>query len=628
MRVAGGSINGIAGGNQLMGQNLPSADEISGQLERILKSPGFVNAGRLGPFLQYVVDATINGRGPSLKESILGVEVFGRPADYDPRTDPIVRVEARRLRARLAEYYDSAGSADPIVIDLPKGAYLPSFRQRVPPPEPELEPRPRQALPVYPALVAAILLAAGGIWWAAARNRPVERPAIAVLPFLNLSPDQSNQYFADGLTEELIGALTRVPTLRVTARSIVFQYRGSSQDLQAIGAKLGVSHILEGSVRRSGERLRISAQLVKTSDGASMWSQTFERQLADVFAIQDEISRAIVRSLRVELGGSHAALEARPTNLAAYDEYLEGRLQFNRLSHDGFLESARRAERAIERDSSYAPAHSLLANALALSGYYRLLPADEVWPKAKRAALRAIELDETLASAHAALGAVLGLHEWKWKEAEAAFRQALRLDPNLGEVHASYAIACLMPQGRLDEANREFAKSLELDPKSVLTTFAAAYSLLASRRYDEAIALYHATVDLSPRFSDLWFDMGMAYALKGDRARAEQAFTQLQRLSGVQGGRPGIADQALLGDTAGAARRLAEWERLGRPGSQRALGIARIYGLLGDRGRAVPLARKALEERDPEVIWLKIDPRFASIRQTAEFQALLRQLGL
>jgi len=263
------------------------------QLEKILASEPFAHSGRISRFLRFVVEHTLAGRGGELKEYLIGVEVFDKAASYDPRIDPIVRVEARRLRAKLKRYYETAGRDDGVRIEFPKGGYVPLFQTRAPAPE-------------------------GG----------ETGPTIAVLPFVNRSADPQDEYFSDGLTDELIHALTKVEGLRVVARGSAFQFKGKPYDVRQVGEQLQVGVVLEGSVRRSGNRLRITAQLVNVADGLYLRSETYEREMKDIFAVQDEIAGAIAQTLRVRMG--RRAPRRTGDNLQAYHLYLKGRHQVNR----------------------------------------------------------------------------------------------------------------------------------------------------------------------------------------------------------------------------------------------------------------------------------------------------------
>ncbi|MBI3696829.1 MAG: hypothetical protein HY238_18580 [Acidobacteria bacterium] len=337
--------------------------EIQAQLSKILASPVFAGSDRMSRFLRFTVERALRGEGDRLKEYLLGVEVFDRRSSYDPRIDPIVRVEARRLRSKLEKYYETEGRGDPVRIDFPKGGYSPVLRER------------DRAAPAP------------------------ERRTIAVLPFANLSSDPENEYFSDGLTEELIQALTKVEGLRVVAWSSAFQFKGKARDIRQVGRQLSVDTVLEGSVRRADDRLRITAQLVDVSDGRYLWSQIYEREMKDVFAIQDEISRAIADTPRIKLTG--ALVKPYTVNLEAYNLYLRGRFNWNKRTEEGLRKAIEYFEQALAGDAQYAPAYCGLADCYSMLGQYGLSPPREVMPQAKAAATRALDIDEALAEAHA-----------------------------------------------------------------------------------------------------------------------------------------------------------------------------------------------------------------------------------
>ena len=287
-----------------------SVESIRAALEKILASPGFANADRLSRFIRYVVEETLNGQTDKLKESLLGIDVFGRKPTYDPRVDAVVRTEAVKLRARLRDYYESEGREDEVVIDLPKGGYIPALRIREKLAEPVATPAEEViekagAPPDWsPALAGAliVLVLAATIFFAmrgrgrSGDSRATELSSIAVLPFADLSPDKDQEYFCDGMTEEIIDALSKIGGVRVVARTSSFAFKGKQQDIREIGKQLNVAAVLEGSVRKDGNRLRVTAQLNGVADGYHLWSETYERELKDVFTVQDEISRAIVNT--------------------------------------------------------------------------------------------------------------------------------------------------------------------------------------------------------------------------------------------------------------------------------------------------------------------------------------------
>jgi serine/threonine-protein kinase len=323
-------------------------------------------------------------------------------------------------------------------------------------------------------------------------------PSIAVLPFANLSAEKDNEYFSDGLAEEIINALTQLPGLRVTARTSAFAFRGKDMDVREIGAKLGVEHILEGSVRKAGDRIRVTAQLVKASDGYHLWSRRFDRAMTDVFAIQDEISEAIVDGLRVRLVGPEVAAKRRTANIEAYNLLLKGRYLLNRPTLESLEKSRACFEQAVALDPDYALAWCGLAEYSFNSAYYGLMPAVDRMPRGRTAALRAIELDPTLAEGHAMLAIYYALFEYDWPAAEREFRAALELSGESVTVQALYAYFYLRPMGRLDEAVIRLERALEQDPLSPLLYTRLGYALHVRRSLEKAIDVLRKAIELNP----------------------------------------------------------------------------------------------------------------------------------
>ena len=626
-QVVSGMIDGIIYRSRMLSVTPQAALQ---ELETVVVSPGFAGAGRLAPFLRFVVERALAGE--PVKEAVIGVEVFGRPPDYDPRVDPIVRVEARRLRSRLADYYEGPGMDDPVVIQLPKGAYVPVFVPRESPDAPEpaqLAGIPKKNGPTigWPAAALGLALVALAAILLFARWRPpVPHPVVAVLPFVNMSEDRANDAFGDGLTEELIDRLAKVEGLRVVARTSVFQFKGRAQDLREIGRKLNATAVLEGSVRRSGDRLRIAAQLIDVSDGLNIWSETYERRMSEVFAIQDDIARSISRALRLELRVGFSAQTPPPTsNVAAYDLYLKGKGHLNHDALAGLELAADSFERAIAADPGFAAAHAQLAVDYGLLGYYQLRPAAEAWPKARGEAERAVALDPKLATGQVALGFALGMYDWKWAEAERALRRAVALDGDSADAHVALAIAVLVPTGRLAEASAEFARGLELDPQSYLANVGAAFAFLAQSRYPEAIAQYQRAAEINPSHADTQWDLGMAYAFAGRKEEAMRQFHLAGQIRAGSAWKPGAIEYALIGDLPAARRVIAGWSGFA---NQRPMFVAYCYGALGDAAETSAWLEKAYAARDPQIIWVKIDPRFAKVRGDARIAALIASLGL
>lgn len=350
-----------------------------------------------------------------------------------------------------------------------------------------------------------------------------EVPSIAVLPFSNLSGDKENEYFSDGLADEILTALTRVPGLRVIARTSSFAFRGKDQDVRDIGASLNVGALLEGSVRKSGGRIRVAAQLVSTEDGGHLWSERYDRQLTDVFAIQDQISAAIVEAMRPCLVGAALPMRRRTENLEAYNLYLKAQYAGNRGTEEALAERRKYLEKAIALDPDYALAYLGLAEQCWDSAFWGLLAPREAACASMPLVLQALELDETLATAHAMLGVFRGAFEYDWAAAEREFHRALELAPASPSVHSRYAWFFLEPAGRLDEALAELQWVLETDPLSAVAHAALAQMWMFRREFPQAERQFRQAIELDPAFwmahwmlSVVHFFMGMT-----DQAIAE-----------------------------------------------------------------------------------------------------------
>lgn len=603
------------------------AAAIRGQLQRILASGGFREAGRIGPMLQYLVDKTLAGDTDAIKESVLGVEVFQRPADYDPRTDPIVRVDARRLRARLEEYY-KLNPADPILIGLPKGGYVPIFEpvQKVVAPVTPVEP-PMRFHMNGPSLVFIMItvmsFGIGLFLYLGSTAKRQTKPAIAVLPFRNLSADADNQYFSDGLTIELIEALTRIETLTVVSWNSASRFRGKAESLNELRSKLNAAAILDGSVRRQGDRLRVTAQLVDTAKGNTLWSQTWEREGKDVFRIQEEIAKSIVYGLRVQMSADpdQVLIPPHARNMDAYADYLRARFHRNQFSRESLNLSSEYARKAIEKDPAYAPPYALLAGNIAIAGYYNQLPANEAAAQAKKLAAKAIELDPKSAEGNAAMGFAISLGEWKFAEARAHFVKAIELNPGSPDARTAYAMGYLAPLGKLDEAEVEVKRALQLDPLSFLSNFLAGYVLQQTPgKESEAIFYYDKALEIDPGFDDLVWDRGMALAFAGRKDEAFAAFRKRSEMHKLKNWTPGCVEWALLGEKqkSGAVINI----------ELKAMEQARAYALNGDVDKAILELEKAYTQGERQLMFIKVDRRLANLRSDARFKALLSKIGL
>jgi TolB-like protein/Tfp pilus assembly protein PilF len=468
---------------------------------------------------------------------------------------------------------------------------------------------------------------------AAPEPAPDVGPSVAVLPFTNLSPDRENEYFSDGMTEELITALGKIEGLRVAARTSAFAFKGTMADIREIGAKLNVGAVLEGSVRRAGRRLRLTAQLVSVADGYHLWSEEYDRELKDAFALQDELARAIVSALRVRLQrpGPVAGplIEAATADPEAHDLYLRGRFLWNQRTYQSLSAAVGYFERAIGRDSAYAEAYAGLADTWVLFPTYAVSPPGKAFPLAREAALRALALDSTLGSAHAALALVREQYEWDWAGAEREFRRAIALEPGYATAHQWYA-EYLSAMGKGNQAMVEADRAVALDPLSPVIRVDRAGALIRSRHYDEAIAQLRGTLELVPEFLPTRNFLGWAYLAKGMTAEALPELEAAVQLSGGRYARGRLAHAyALAGrrDTAlallGHQRELYERE-YASPYSM-VLG----YTGLDDHQRALEWLERAADQHDPNIaLNLLTDPLLDRLRPNPRFKGLLRRMGL
>ena len=458
-----------------------------------------------------------------------------------------------------------------------------------------------------------------------------EMPSIAVVPFANVGGDPENEYLSDGITDEVISALSRLRTIRVAARTSSYALRSATEDVAAIGARLKVRTILEGSVRRSGKRIRVTARLVNTRDGFQVWSEQFDREIDDVFAIQDEISAAIVRTLEATfLGGHPAGALTHTTGVDVYELYLKGRFFWNKRTEAHLGRAVDLFTAALAKDTRYAPAYAGLADAWAVLGTYGARPPASTMPLARENAERALALDPSLAEAQGTIGLVLAVYEHRWAEAEAAFKRAIALDPSSPKARHWYSVALLGPLGRHAEALAEANRALALDPLSLIVKSSVALAHFMARDFDAAIAGYRDVLALEPAFGMAHFFL--AQALLGAR-RSPEAAESVERAIALTDGSPemlGLRAQAraAAGDATAAQSILGELEQMRHARYVSAAVIAQVCTALGRIDDAVRWLTRAYEERDADLIYLATRPAYDSIRATPVFRALLKKVGL
>jgi TolB-like protein/Flp pilus assembly protein TadD len=582
------------------------SEAVRRQLERVLESPGFVRNERLSRFLRFVVEGHLEGKDQELKESVIAVEVFGRSPDFDSRLDPVVRTEAVRLRARLSDYYSKSGKADALVIELPKGGYVPRFREAAV--EQSVSGRATEptSAPSSPRLwftvgIAGLVVALGvvGGWWVQHRSAPI---AIAVLPLENTNKDPTNDYFADGLTDELIRNLSIIDGLTVRSRTSSFALKGKPRNIREAGQQLQADYILEGSVLRSGQQLRIDVQLVRVHDDFPLWSGRFDRELADIFAIQDEISIGTVNNLRLNLGQGRRRYE---TSIEAYDLYLRARALTNQRNRVPATEAAGIYHQVIAKDSRFAPAYAGLASAYAASSAqgFENDHADEL-AEMRAAAEQAIRLDPLLAEAHDALGMEYA-RDGQWAQSEKSFRRSIELGPSNSQTYDDFSTWLLLPLGRVEEAVTRMHAAAKADPLSSLIQQRLAFMLISAGRYDEAAAHCAGSPECLGR---VWLGQG----------KMNEA---IQILSTVKNPR-------YLGYAYGRAGRREDAERLAAAVAPNAFSQALIYAGLGDKDRTLEALDRVAGLGGARIGRALNSPEFALLRGDPRVNALRRKVGL
>ncbi|MDF1502160.1 tetratricopeptide repeat protein, partial [Roseisolibacter sp. H3M3-2] len=443
----------------------------------------------------------------------------------------------------------------------------------------------------------------------------------AVLPFEDRSASADQQFLGDGIGEEVTATLARVEGLRVAARSAAFALRGHADDVREVGRRLGVTAVVEGSVQRDGERLRVTASLVNVADGFQLWSARFDRAAGDVFALQEEIARAVAQALRVRLveGARRAAPDAR-----AYELYLQGRYAWYRRTEEGLRTAARYFEQAAALAPGYPQAHAGLADAYAVLGFYDYLPPADAFPRAEAAARRAIALDSSLAAPHATLGYAALYHRWDVAAGEAAFRRAVALDPDNSTAHQWYG-NLLTAAGRFDEAERELRHAVALDPLSLIARSALGWSLVHAGAYAAALAECRRALELDPRYAValLWG----GWALEGLDSLPAAVAWQRRAVAASDSGALYVAELArALARAGGRAEAAGLPARLpARADSGRylpAYEIAKALDALGERAAAFRWLERAYRERSHSLVFLRVDPQLAGPRRDPRFAAL------
>lgn len=595
------------------------------QLERILASRAFARSERQRRFLRFVVEKTLEGSPDAIKEAQLGIEVFDRGAAFDPRADNIVRVEARRLRQRLEDYHSGEGLGDPVLIELPKGSYVPQFSLRdvvasAPASPADLNRAPRGRYVWVAAGAAALALLAGAVLLA--RHFASAPVSVAVLPFAGF-PAADDHYQADGITEDITQALAQSRQLRVVARTSAFQFRGTSLDVREIGRRLGAGLVVEGSVQRRDGRIVIAARLVDVRNGFQVWAASEETDGSGIESAERTLVTGLSRALNSDpprRGSNHTA----PAE--AQDLVLRGRYLASRGGDDNQAKAIEAYTRAAALDPDYARAWGEMARALSLQAFHDYAAAPRLAPRIKAAAERAIALDPRLPDAHVALARLAWSWDLDWNAAERHWLRALEVNPNYAAAQVSYALA-LASRRRGREAVAAARSAIELDPLSFAAANDLGVVLYLARRFDESAAHARKSLALAPDSKPPHFLLGVAFAASG---RYAEGIVELERVAAVTGRPAAVLARlcnayARAGRHADAAATRAEIERNPESGHVHA---AMAATALGDHEAALRHLEQSAVLRETDFLFIGADPIFDPIRGAPRFAALCGKLRL
>jgi len=497
-----------------------------------------------------------------------------------------------------------------------------------------------RAAVIASAAVALVVIVASTIWIWPSRYGAVEQPGrtmLAILPFENFTGDPGQEYFSDGLTEEMISQLGDLDPghLGVIARTSVMHYKHSQESIPEIGKDLGVQYVIEGSVRRDSERVRITAQLIQVKDQSHLWAREYDRDLGHLLELQAEIAREVANEIEFSLSGRRPIEVARAArahapgakSYEAYDLYLKGRYFWNKRTTEGFQQAASYFQQAIDKDPKYGRAYAGLADTFALMSTWYVGPQNQLMPKARAAALRALELDEGLAEAHASLALIKENYDYDWPGAEKEFRLAIQLDPQYATAHQWYA-EFLSWQGRFEEAFAESERARQMDPLSLIIASDYAAILYNSRQYDSALKQCRSVLELDPNYDRAQGMMIPSYLQLGRYGEAVEAINR----EADRGGPWLLAWRAAVYGRSGHAeeanRALAKLEQIAGSRTNGTAMLLIAYSGTGQNERVIELLQRAYSEHSNAVVQIKVDPMYDPIRSDPRFEDLLRRVGL
>ena len=561
-------------------------------MQAVVQSKSFRQLDRLQKFLTYIVEETLQGRAEQLKEYPIGVDVFGRDSSFDPRLDPIVRVQARRLRLRLAAYYAQEGLKDSLVIELAKGGYAPAFRMV------------ESTLPPKKIISTAL----------------VSRNSVAVRPFEDDSPAHDEKPFCNGIAREIIQSLGNLPGLVVKS--------GTGSEFQQSAA-----FVVEGSVRKNNDLLRITTHVVDTVRACYIWTETIDRRKGDDFAIQEEVARRVGEVLclgvadRIAPGPDKAI---GTNNLAAHNFYLQGRYHLEQRTEHGLQKSLEFFNRAIEEDPRMAIAYAGLSDAYNLLANYGVCAPAEVWTKAAASAAQAVLLDNESGEAHTSLAHLKATQDWDWAGAEREFLRAISLNPQNPVAHLWYGVSCLCTLGKLDEAMAEVKTAQALDPVSSIISRNIALVHYYQRNLDLALQQCDLTIEQNPHFAAAYWTLGLVQEQRGELDEAAAALKRAVELSPPSPRILGALGSVMAKDgrREEALKILAQLDDLSVQRYISPFEPALINFSLGRREEGFALLSRAFADRCFELITIHIDPRFDPIRNDERYKSLFKKLNL
>jgi TolB-like protein/tetratricopeptide (TPR) repeat protein len=610
-------------------------------LKDVFASKAFAGSKRAQDFLQLIVEHALAGRLDSLRERMIGAEMFGRSVDYDTANDAVVRVKATEVRRKLAQYYQESTKPTLVRIELPSGSYVPKFHWESlpdPPPEPPAAAEPsaialrgetlRRWRVVAGTLAGLIFIAAIGymgfkVWPRRSPPEP-EHHAIAVLPLQNLSGDPRQDYFADSMTEELIADLGQVSASRVISRTSMMTYKGTTKTLPQIARELGVDTVVEGSVLRQGNQVRITAQLIDARTDHHLWARSYVRDLNDVLTLQAEVARTIADQVRIAVTPEERARLARPRTVdpEAQELYLQG-MQALGMGNPG--NAIGYFQKAIDKDPNYAQAQAELADSYGWMGEAGWMPYSEAFPKEKAAAIKAIALDEALPEGHVQLAHAAMNLDWDWATEGKEFKRALDLNANSAPVRWAYS-NYLERMGRLPEAISQLQLALQLDPISSRAYHNSAFGYYYARQYDQALLQMQHASALHHEPAELIFPLAVIYVEKG---MYDEAIQQFQKLGGQPHalGHMGNA-YARVRQEAEARKMISELQKQVQTTGIGRYEIALVYAGLGQKDEAFAWLEKSFAARDKGLTYLKIDPCLDPLRSDSRFRDLVSRVGL